>query len=421
MKRHAMPASDTQKTIAALDIGSAKIMVAVAATQADGQLRLLGLGHAKSEGILKGQIEDMVLAGHSIAKALKEAEIMAGCSIGRVTVGITGEHTQGVNAEGAVPLSYAREVRHSDMQEALRIARTDEKIAAHDNLLLEQVQAYAIDGERVRQPLGMRAHRRLKVQVHLVKGKRVLLENIIGCVRRCGLEVADPLVHNAHAASRAVLSANEREMGVALLDMGAGTCDFTVIIDDMICHTGTLARGGEDITKDISRVLSTPPDAAEDIKVERGCAKCELADPDAFIEVPALEAQAAPSRINQQSLSSCSIEPLLREVFEFFRDMLDSNGYSAHLNGGIVLTGGAAAMPGMAELAAEIFARPVRVGMAQYGGPLADMVAHPHAACVMGLLQEAHLARLQVRETARKNAWPTRLFYRMRDLIARHL
>jgi cell division protein FtsA len=250
----------------------------------------------------------------------------------------------------------------------------------------------------VKEPIGMSGIR-LEAKVHIVTGAQSAAENIIKCVRRCGLEV-DQLMLNPLASSQAVLTDDEKELGVALVDIGAGTTDVAIFSGGAIRHTAVIPIAGDLITSDIAMALRTPTKDAEDIKVESGCAKQLLADPDTQVEVPGL-GDRAPRMLSRQALAGV-IEPRVEEIFSLVQQVLRDSGHEEMLSSGIVLTGGSAVMPGMVELGEDIFLKPVRRGIPNYASALSDMVAQTRAATVMGLLEEARLARVRGHKVSQK-------------------
>jgi cell division protein FtsA len=281
-----------------------------------------------------------------------------------------------------------REVMPSDVQRVVETAKAI-SIPNDQRVLLVEPQEFIIDGHEVKEPVGMSGSR-LEVKVHIVTGAQSAAENIVKCVRRCGLEVRR-LVLNPSASSAGVLTADEKELGVALVDIGAGTTDVQIYTEGSVRHTAVIPIAGDLITSDIAMALRTPTKDAEEIKVEKGVAKQLLADPSEQVEVPGL-GDRSPRMLSRQALAGV-IEPRVEEIFSLVHQVIRDSGYEELLSSGIVLAGGSSLMPGMVELAEDIFLKPVRRGVPLYGGPLGDMVANPRAACVMGLLEEARLER----------------------------
>ncbi len=402
-------AKEYKDLVVGLDIGTAKIMVVVAEVQAHGELKLAGLGVSASHGLKRGVVVNIDATVQSIQQALKEAELMADCRIARVYTGITGSHIRGINSSGMVAIKD-REVTPTDVARVIETAKAI-NISTDQRLLLVEPQEFVIDGQEVKEPIGMSGIR-LEAKVHIVTGAQSAAENIIKCVRRCGLEV-DQLMLNPLASSQAILTDDEKELGVALVDIGAGTTDVAIFAGGAIRHTAVIPIAGDLITSDIAMALRTPTKDAEDIKVESGCAKQLLADPDQQVEVPGL-GDRGPRMLGRQALAGV-IEPRVEEIFVLVQQVVRDSGYEEVLSSGIVLTGGSAVMPGMVELGEDIFLKPVRRGVPQYAGALSDMVSQPRAATVMGLLEEARLARVRGQKVAQKAGSVGGAFERMKN------
>jgi cell division protein FtsA len=354
-----------------------------------GLLKIAGFGVSPSNGLKRGVVVNIDATVQSIQQALREAELMADCKIGRVYTGITGSHIRGINSSGMVAIKD-KEVSRSDVKRVLDTA-TAINISNDQRLLLVESQEFVIDGQDVKDPIGMSGIR-LEAKVHIVTGAQSAAENIIKCVHRCGLEV-EHLMLNPMASNLAVLTNDERELGVVLVDIGAGTTDVAVFTGGAIRHTAVIPIAGDLITSDIAMALRTPTKDAEDIKVESGCAKQLLTDPESEVEVPGL-GDRGPRRLSKQALAGV-IEPRVEEIFSLVQQAIRETGYEEVLSSGIVLTGGASVMPGMLELGEDIFLKPVRRGIPKYSGNLSDMVAQARASTVMGLLEEASLARMR--------------------------
>ncbi len=402
-------AKEYKDLVVGLDIGTAKVMAVVAEVMPGGDLRLAGLGMAPSHGLKRGVVVNIDATVQSIQQALKEAELMADCKIARVWTGITGSHIRGQNSTGMV-IVRDKEVAPIDVQRVVETAKAI-NIPNDQRLLLVEPQEFIIDGHEVKEPIGMSGGR-LEVKVHIVTGAQSAAENIIKCVRRCGLE-AEQLVLNPSASSSAVLTEDEKSLGVAMVDIGAGTTDVSIFTDGSVRHTAVIPIAGDLITSDIAMALRTPTKDAEDIKVDYGVAKQLLADPNEHVEVPGL-GDRAPRMLSRQALAGV-IEPRVEEIFSLVHQVIRDSGYEELLSSGIVLTGGSAVMPGMVELAEDIFLKPVRKGTPLYAGPLHDMVASPRSATVMGLLEEARLARSRGMKAAQQVGSVKTLYARARD------
>jgi cell division protein FtsA len=402
-------AKEYKDLVVGLDIGTAKVMAVVAEVMPGGELKLAGLGIAPSNGLKRGVVVNIDATVASIQQALKEAELMADCKISRVYTGITGSHIRGINSSGMVAVKD-REVTQADVARVVETAKAI-NISTDQRLLLVEPQEFIIDGQDVREPIGMSGIR-LEAKVHIVTGAQSAAENIIKCVRRCGLEV-EQLMLNPLASSLSVLTEDERELGVALVDIGAGTTDVAIFTNGAIRHTAVIPIAGDLITSDIAMALRTPTKDAEEIKVESGHAKQLLVDPEVQVEVPGL-GDRGPRMLSRQALAGV-IEPRIEEIFSLVNQVMRESGYEEVLSSGIVLTGGSCIMPGMVELGEDIFLKPVRRGIPKYNSALADMVAQPRAATVMGLLEEARLARMRGYKVAQKAGTIKTTFGSVRD------
>jgi cell division protein FtsA len=402
-------AKEYKDLVVGLDIGTAKVMVVVAEVIPGGKLKLAGLGVAQSTGIRRGVVVNIDATVQSIQLALKEAELMADCKITRVYTGITGSHIRGINSSGMVAIKD-REVTQADVARVVETAKAI-NISTDQRLLLVEPQEFIIDGQDVKEPIGMSGIR-LEAKVHIVTGAQSAAENIIKCVRRCGLEV-EQLMLNPLASSLSVLTDDERELGVGLVDIGAGTTDVAIFANGAIRHTAVIPIAGDLITSDIAMALRTPTKDAEDVKIDSGCAKQLLTDAETQVEVPGL-GDRGPRLLSRQVLAGV-IEPRVEEIFALVHQVMRGSGFEEVLSSGIVLTGGSSVMPGMVELGEDIFLKPVRRGIPKYSGVLSDMVAQPRAATVMGLLEEARMARLRGLKVAQKSGSMRNAFGTVKD------
>ena len=369
--------------IVGLDIGTSKIVTVVAAVTPDGQLQIIGTGSRESAGLRKGVVVNIEETVASIQRSLEEAELMAGCKISRVYAGIAGSHIKSFNSHGMVAIKD-KEVSQADIARVIETARAV-NIPTDHQILHVLTQEFIIDGqEDVREPLGMSGVR-LEVKVHIVTGAVSAAQNIVKCVRRCGLEVTD-LILQPLASSLAVLTQDEKDLGVALVDIGGGTTDVAVFTDGAIRHTAVIPIAGSQITNDIAMALRTPTQDAEDIKLRYGVAMQRLAGTDEMIDVPGIGDRESKS-MSRQALAAV-IEPRVEELFSLVQQSLRDSGYEELLSSGIVLTGGSAQLPGMVELAEEIFSMPVRIGSPRYEGGLEEVIRSPRHATVVGLLYE---------------------------------
>jgi cell division protein FtsA len=374
---------ESKNLFVGLDIGTSKIVAIVGQLEGD-RLEVIGLGQAQSDGLKKGVVVNIEATVASIQKALEEAELMADCKIASVWTGIAGSHIRSFNSSGMVAIKE-KEVSQADMDRVIETA-TAVSIPADQQVLHVLPQEYIIDGqEDVREPLGMSGVR-LEVRVHIVTGAVSAAQNIIKCIRRCGLEVEE-LILQPLASSHAVLTEDERELGVALVDIGGGTTDIAIFAGGAIRHTAVIPIAGDQITNDIAMALRTPTRDAEEIKCRHGVAKQTLVDPSAGFEVPGL-GDRGPRMLSQQSLAAV-IEPRVEELFSLVAQVIRESGFEELLSGGVVLTGGSAQLPGMIELGEDVFLKQVRVAKPSYRGSLADVVGSPRYATAMGLLEQA--------------------------------
>jgi len=374
---------ETKNLIVGLDIGTSKIVAMAAELTPDGQMEVRGIGSHESKGLRKGVVVNIEATVGAIQRALEEAELMADAKITRVYTGIAGNHIRSFNSTGMVAIKD-KEVTAIDVDRAVETARAM-PIPNDQQVLHILTQEFVIDGQDgIREPLGMSGHR-LEVKVHIVTGAVSAAQNIVKCVRRCGLEVAD-LVLQPLASSVAVLSEDEKELGVALVDIGGGTTDVAIFTHGAIRHTAVIPIAGDQITNDIAMALRTPTPEAEVIKLRHGVALRQLADPREMVEVPGLGDRNA-RELSRQTLAEV-IEPRVEELYNLVQQVLRQSGYEELISSGIVLTGGSAVMQGMVELGEEIFHMPVRIGVPRYIGALADVVRNPRYATAVGLLLE---------------------------------
>ncbi len=404
-------AKEYKDLVVGLDIGTSKVMVAVAEILTDGTLQLAGLGVVPTQGLKRGVVVNIDATVQSISQALLEAEFMAGCKIPRVYTGITGSHIRGMNSKGMVAIKD-KEVTPFDVARVMEAARAI-NIPSDQRLLLVEAQEFIVDGQDVREPIGMSGIR-LDANIHIVTGSQSAAENILKCVRRCGIEV-EHLMLNPIASCLSTLSDDERDLGVAVVDIGAGTTDVAVYTGGALRHTAVIPIGGELITSDIAMALHTPTKDAEEIKLSSGNAKQLLADPNAQVEVPGL-GDRAPRMLSRQALAGV-IEPRVEEIYTLVQQVIRDSGFEQVLSSGIVLTGGSCMMPGMVELGEDVFLKPVRRGVPRYNHALSDMVSQARASTVMGLLEEARLARQRGTRAAQQSGAVKGVYGRLKNFI----
>jgi cell division protein FtsA len=364
-----------------LDVGTSKVVALVGELAADGSIEVIGIGSQPSRGLKKGVVVNIESTTQSIQRAVEEAELMAACEINAVYAGIAGSHVRSLNSHGVVAIRD-REVTQADVEHVIDAAKAV-AIPADQRILHVLPQEFVIDGqEGIRDPIGMSGVR-LEARVHIVTGADSAAQNIVKCVQRCGLEVED-VVLEQFASSFAVLTEDEKELGVCLVDIGGGTTDIAVFSAGAIRHTAVIPIAGDQVTNDIAVSMRTPTQYAEDIKVRYACALSQLANPDESIEVPSV-GERPPRRLARQTLAEI-VEPRYEELFNLIRDELRRSGLEEVIAAGIVLTGGSARMEGAIDLAEEIFHVPVRLGVPQQVRGLADVVRNPVYSTAVGLL-----------------------------------
>src|SRR5499426_3986572 len=401
---------DSKNLIVGLDIGTSKIVAMVSEIRPEGGFDVIGYGSHPSRGLKKGVVVNIESTVNAIQRALEEAELMADCKIREVYTGIAGSHVRSFNSQGMVAVKD-KEVALADIDRVVDTARAVQ-IPNDQQILHVLNQEFIIDGqEDVREPLGMSGVR-LEVKVHIVTGAVSAAQNIVKCVRRCGLEVAD-LILQPLASSIAVLSEDERELGVALVDIGDGTTDIAIFREGAIRHTAVIPIAGDQITNDIAMALRTPTPDAEVVKIRHGCALRSIADPDEMIEVPGL-GDRPPRRLSRQTLAEV-IEPRVEELYTLVQAELRRSGFEELLSSGIVLTGGTALLAGMTELGEEVFHLPVRVGVPAYVGGLADVVRSPRYATAVGLLLEGRDQYIAAQQSRAKTTGLTGAAERMKQ------
>lgn len=372
---------ENKNLIVGLDIGTSKIVAIVAELQPEGGLKVIGLGQHPSRGLKKGVVVNIDSTVQAIQRALEEAELMADCKITSVFTGIAGSHIKSLNSHGMVKIKDA-EVAQADVDRVVETARAI-ALPSDQQILHILTQEFIIDGqEDVREPIGM-SGMKLEVKVHIVTGAVSAAQNIVKCVKRCGLEVTD-LVLQPLASSVAALTEDEKELGVCLVDIGGGTTDIAVFKQGAIRHTAVIPIAGDQITNDVAVAFRTPTQSAEDIKVKHGCSLRQLADPKEIVEVPGVDGRD-PRQLSVQTLAEV-IEPRVVELYEFVLGELRRSGMEEMIASGIVITGGSSQMRGMVELGEEIFHMPVRLGLPRYVGGLSEVVGNPRYATGVGLV-----------------------------------
>ncbi len=368
--------------IVGLDIGTSKVVAIVGEITAEGAIDVVGIGSHPSKGMKRGMVVNIESTVQSIHRAVAEAELMAGCQIHSVYVGIAGSHIRSLNSHGIVAIRD-REVYSLDLERVIDAAQAV-AIPADQRVLHILPQEYVIDSqEGIKEPLGMSGVR-LEAKVHLVTCATNASQNIEKCIRRCGLDVEDIILEQL-ASSYSVLTEDEKELGVCLVDIGGGTTDIAVFTEGSIRHTGVIPIAGDQVTNDIAMALRTPTQHAEEIKIQYACALTQLAGAEETIKVPSV-GDRPPRDLSRQALAEV-VEPRYDELFTLVQTELRRSGFEDLIPTGVVLTGGTSKMEGAMELAEEIFHMPVRVGCPQTVSGLTDIVRNPIYATGVGLLQ----------------------------------
>ncbi len=377
-----MSKKNDKKMIVGLDIGTSKVVAIVGEYVEGEKLDIVGIGSHPSRGLKKGVVVNIESTVQSIQRAVEEAELMAGCHINSVYAGIAGSHIQGKNSDGMIAIKD-REVSEADVERVIDTAKAVQLPSDH-RILHVLPQEFIIDEQDgIREPIGMSGVR-LEAKVHLVTGAVSAAQNIVKCVRRCGLEV-DDLILEQLASSYSVLTDDEKELGVCLVDIGGGTTDIAVFIDGAMRHTAVIPIAGDQVTNDIAVALRTPTQHAEEIKIKYACALRQLTNADESIEVPGV-GDRPPRKLARQNLAEV-IEPRYEELLSLVQAELQRSGFEPLIAAGIVLTGGTSKMTGVVELAEEVFHMPVRLGVPQHGiTGLSDVVRNPIHATGVGLL-----------------------------------
>jgi cell division protein FtsA len=376
-----MARKSDRNLIVGLDIGTSKVACIVGEISEDGEIEVIGIGSHPSRGLKKGVVVNLETTVQSIQRAVEEAELMAGCRIHSVYAGIAGSHISSMNSHGIVAIKD-KEVVQSDVDRVIDSARAV-AIPADQKILHILPQEFVIDRqEGIKEPIGMSGIR-LEARVHIVTGAVSAAQNIVKCIRRCGLEVEDIILEQL-ASCAAVLTDDEKNLGVCLVDIGGGTTDIAVFTDGAIRHTAVIPIAGDQVTNDIAVALRTPTQFAEEIKVKQACALTQLAKLDDTIEVPSIGDRPA-RQISRLNLAEI-VEPRYEELLLLVQAELRRSGFEDLIAAGVVLSGGSAKVEGLVELAEEIFHMPVRLGTPQYVTGLADVVRNPIYATGVGLL-----------------------------------
>ena len=384
-----------KRYISVLDIGTSKVLALIGEVQDDNEIHIVGLGQSVSRGLRAGMVTNIDATVQAIRQAVNEAELMADTKITHVTTGIAGNHIRSLNSQGVVKIKDG-EVTQADIDRAIETAKAV-NIPPDHKILHAVVQDYIIDTQLgVREPIGMSGVR-LDTRVHIITGASTAVQNIQKCIERCGLKV-DEVMLQPLASGQAVLTEDEKDLGVCVIDIGGGTTDIAVYTNGAIRHTSVIPVAGDLITKDLSQALRTPHDAAEYIKIHYGVVSPEMEGLDEMIEVPSV-GDRKPRQVSRKVLAIV-IRERIREILEVVASELRKSGFPKEvLTSGIVLTGGTSMLSGIEELAEEVFELPVRIGIPQEMGGVSERVRTPRYSTVIGLLQAARsLEGVQVQQ-----------------------
>ena len=387
-----MNSSSGHQMIVGLDIGTSKVVAIVAELSPEGDVDIVGIGsHPSTKGLKKGVVVNIDSTVQAIQRAVEEAELMAGCQIHSVFAGIAGSHIRSLNSHGIVAIRD-REVFLPDIDRVIDAAQAV-AIPADQKIIQILPQEYVIDNqEDVKTPLGMSGVR-LEAKVHLVTCAVNAAQNIEKCIKRCGLEVKDIILEQL-ASSYAVLTEDEKDLGVCLVDIGGGTTDIAVFTDGAIRHTAVIPIAGDQVTNDIAMALRTPPLNAEEIKIKYACALASMAGENETIKVPSVR-DRSDRGLSRQALAEV-VEPRYDELFTLIQAELGRSGFESLVAAGVVLTGGTSKMEGVVELAEEIFHMPVSIGKPFGVSGLSDIVKNPIYSTAVGLLQYAAHRQMDV-------------------------
>ena len=376
-----------ERYVVGLDVGTSKVAAIVGEMMDDGTVDIIGIGLADSKGIRRGVVNNVDTAAEAIKKALDEAELTAGVEIDTVYLALSGAHVKAFYSRGVVAVAGRnREITREDVKRAVDAARAVALPSGREILHVLPQDFVIDDQDGIAVPVGMTGSR-LEVNVHVVTGSSSSMQNMVACVNRAGVEVAETVLEQL-AASESVLSQDEKELGVCLVDIGGGTTDFAVFERGSLWHTGVLAVGGDHFTNDIAVGLRMPIPEAEKLKRRSGCALSSMVAEDDTMEVASMAGRR--SRVMPRRVLSEILQPRAEEVCHLLWDEIRKAGFERTLNSGIVLTGGGAMLDGMAEIAEQIFDLPVRRGSPDGIGGLADHVQSPAFATSVGLVMYAH-------------------------------
>ena len=368
--------------VVGLDIGTSKVLMVVAEVGQGGEMNVIGIGHQPASGLRKGVVADIESTVHSIQGAVEDAEAMANCQIFSAYAGIAGAHIGSINSHGVVAISD-NEVTEGDIERVIDAAKAM-AIPNGQQILHVLPQDFVIDGQDgIRTPVGM-CGVRMEVRVHIITGATSAVQNIAKCVRRCGLEV-DDIILEPVASGQTVLTEDERELGVCMVDIGGGTTDIAIFHEGTIHHTAVIPIAGNQVTNDIAIAFHTPTQAAEEIKMKYGCTLAQLVEEDQTIDTPSMGGRP-PRTLSRRSLADI-IEQRVEELLLLVQAEIRKSGFEGLIGSGIVMTGGTSRLEGIVHLAEEIFHLPVRQGLSNYEGKHHEMIQNPIYSTAIGLVQ----------------------------------
>jgi len=405
-----MPKKPDKNLIVALDIGTSKIATIVGEINPHGEIEIVGYGSHPSRGLKRGVVVNIEATVQSIQRSVEEAELMAGCEIHSAFTGIAGSHIRSLNSHGIVAIRD-REVHQNDVDRVIDAAKAV-AIPADQQILHILPQEFIIDSqEGVREPVGMSGVR-LEAKVHIVTGAVSAAQNITKCVRRCGLQIGDIILEQL-ASSHAVLTDDEKDLGVCLIDIGGGTTDIVIFTDGAIRHTAVIPIAGDHVTNDIAVALRTPTQYAEQIKIESGAVNLEGMDASETIQVPSVVHR------NQRQVSRRTLVEVIHaryeELFRLIQTEIRRSGFSDFLGAGIVFTGGASKMSGLIEMAEKSFQTSVRLGLPQHAKGLMDVRENPSFSTGVGLLMYGYQSQMSGIPNPRFNSSARGVWSRMRE------
>ena len=396
--------------VVGLDIGTSKVLVIVVEVSSEGEMEVIGVGHHPARGLRKGVVANIESTVQSIQRAVEEAELMAGCQIYSVYAGIAGAHISSINSHGVVGIKD-NEVTESDIERVIDAAKAM-AIPNDQRILHVMPQDFIIDGQDgIREPVGM-CGVRMEARVHMITGAVSAAQNIVKCIRRCGLEVDDIILEQI-ASSEAVLTEDERELGVCMIDIGGGTTDIAIFNEGTIRHTAVIPIAGDQVTNDIAVAFHTPTQAAEEIKKKYGCTLVQLVDEGQTIETPSMGGRP-PRSLSRRNLAEV-IEPRIEELLLLIQAEIRKSGFEEVIGSGIVLTGGSSRIEGMMELAEEIFHLPVRQGLPNYEGSLSEVIRNPIYSTGIGLAQFGYSNKNQGQQKAKQPSAFSSILERMKS------